>query len=140
MKKTTFLSLAIVVIISAVIALQTYKEASAENQDVSVTVTIYEYSREYHGPYTAELINLTTHEITQLSMNLDKFSVPPSIRGGSRPTPGTADNFIIHVCTSSGASGVTYGANSAPFHITGSHTNINVTVSPGCPAVPLFNE
>lgn len=140
MKKTTFLSLAIVVIISTLIAFQAYKEASAESQNVSVTVTIFEPSREYHGPYTAELINLTTRQITPLSMNLDKFSVPPSIRGGSCPPPNSSDNFIVHVCSSNAAQGTTYGVNSAPFHITGSQTNINVTVGLGCPLIPSFNE
>lgn len=139
MKKTTFLSLVIAVIISTVIAFQAYKEATA-NQDVSVTVTIYEVSRDYHGPYTAQLINLTTREITPLSMNLEKFNVPPSIRGGTRPVPNASDNFVVHVCSTNGPLGTKYGAVSPPFHITQSHTDISVTTGLGCPQIPSTNE
>lgn len=136
MKKRTILSIAVALIVFAAIVFQLHKEAIAETESDLPLVMVYSIDGLDHGPYTAELVNLTTRQIIPLSQNR-KGGIYPSVFGGN----GGGDlqfnsnhNYLIHVCSQI----LPWGVNSSIFHMPAT-TDFVLTAGSGCP-VYVFNN
>lgn len=135
MKKRTILSLAVTVIIFAVIAIHLQKEASAETQQTSIYLFIKSTDGELHGNYTASLINAKTGQIV-LDLPGQKFGNYPSIHGGQGLFPNEDDVFFISVCSDQN-----WGEVSPQFKITdGEDIEMTIEAHYRCPHLPAVFE